>query len=97
VIRKQVKLDNVPHALGAPELERVDAAQVALARVDALARDERPMLAVLASDTQRLMGFPDVVKVRGWKNHRRLALPLIGQLHRNNENKMRTLKAGVNH
>ena len=74
MIRKQVKLDNVPLALAASELERVDAAQVALARADALARNKRSMLAVLASDTQRLMGFPDVVKVRGWRDHRRLAL-----------------------
>lgn len=73
-----MKLDNVPLALGAPELERVDAAQVALARADALARNERPMLAVLARNAQRLMRFPDVVKVRGKRDHRRLALPLIG-------------------
>jgi len=78
VIWKQVKLDNVPLALGAAELERVDAAQVALARADALSRNERPKLAVLASNAQRLMGFPDVVKVRGWRDHRRLALPLVG-------------------
>jgi hypothetical protein len=78
VIRKQVKLDNVPLALGAPELERVDAAQVAMARADALTCNERPMLAVLARNAQRLMGFPDVVKVRGWRDHRRLALQLIG-------------------
>jgi hypothetical protein len=74
VIQKQVKLDNVPLAPGAPELERVDAAQVALARADALARNKCSMLAVLASDTQRLMGFPDVVEVRGLRDHRRLAL-----------------------
>jgi hypothetical protein len=73
-----MKLDYVPLALGAAELERIDAAQVALARADALSRNERPMLAVLARDAQRLMGFPDVVKVRGWRNHRRLALPMIG-------------------
>jgi hypothetical protein len=78
VIRKQVELDNVPLALGAPELERIDAAQVALARADALSRNERPVLAVLARNAQRLMGFPHVVKVRGWRDHRRLALPLIG-------------------
>lgn len=74
MIQKQVELDIVPLALCAPELERVDAARVALARVDALARDERPMLAVIAGNAQRLMGFPDVVKVRGWRDHRRLAL-----------------------
>lgn len=69
-----MKLDNVLHALGASELERIDAAQVALTRADARSRDERPMLAVLARNAQRLMGFPDVVKVRGWRDHRRLAL-----------------------
>jgi hypothetical protein len=94
VIRKQVKLDNVPLALGAPELERIDAAQVALARADAPSRNERPMLAVLARNTQRLMGFPDVVKVREWKDHRRLALDR--RLHRNIENKMRTSGQRVN-
>ena len=73
-----MKLDNVPLALGATELERIDAAQVALARADALSRNERPMLAVLACNAQRLMGLPDVVKVRGWRDHRRLALTLIG-------------------
>jgi AICAR transformylase/IMP cyclohydrolase PurH len=82
VIRKQVELDNVALALGAPELERIDAVQVALARADALSRNERPVLAVLARDAQRLMGFPDVVKVRGWRDHLRLALPLIGDYSR---------------
>ena len=77
MVQKKVKLDNLPFALGAAELERIDAAQVSLARADALSRNERPMLAVLARNTQRLMGFPDVVKVRGWRDHRRLALPLI--------------------
>lgn len=69
-----MKLDDVPLALGATKRERIDAAQVALARADALSRNERPMLAVLARNAQWLMGFPHVVKVRGWRNHRRLAL-----------------------
>jgi len=37
-----------PAAPGAAKAQRVDAAQIALARPDALARDERAMQAVIA-------------------------------------------------
>jgi hypothetical protein len=37
-----------PAALGAAKTQRIDASQIALARPDALARDERAMQAVIA-------------------------------------------------
>ncbi|UYN94123.1 MAG: hypothetical protein KIT25_19035 [Enhydrobacter sp.] len=64
-----MKLDIVPPASGAAESQRIDASQVALASTDALPCDKRPMPAMPAGDTQRLMGFPNVVKVRGWRDH----------------------------
>jgi hypothetical protein len=60
-------------ALGAAKSKRIDAPQIAFPRADAVLVHKRPMQAVLASDTQRQMGLPDVVKVSRWRRHLRLA------------------------
>jgi hypothetical protein len=57
-----------PAAPGAAKGQRIDAAQISLARPDALARDERAMQAVIARYAQGQMRIPNVVKVRGCRH-----------------------------
>ena len=82
-----MKFESAPLALGAAKFKRIDAPHIVLASSDALSRNERPMLAVPTGDTQRQMGFPNVVKVGRWRDH--LRLPLTDHIGID-ENKMRT-------